>query len=53
MRRGGRNRDGATGGEKPLRAADQPEPDRQAIDTILKLTIRLELLWIVLLGLTQ
>ena len=53
VRLGGRNRYGATWVEKPLLAADQPEPDRQAIDTILKLTIRLELLWIVLLGLTQ
>ena len=50
---GGRNRYGATWVEKPLLAADQPEPNRQAIETILKLTIRLQLLWIVLLGLTQ
>ena len=53
VRLGGRNRYGANWVEKPLLAADQPEPDRQAIETILKLTIRLELLWIVLLGLTQ
>jgi adenosylcobinamide-phosphate synthase len=39
--------------EKPLLAADQPEPDRQSIQTILSLTVRLELFWIVLLGLTQ
>ena len=53
VRLGGRNRYGATWVEKPLLAADQPEPNRQAIKTILKLTIRLQLLWIVLLGLTQ
>ena len=53
VRLGGRNLYGATWVEKPLLAADQPEPDRQAIETILSLTIRLELLWIVLLGLTQ
>ncbi len=50
---GGRNRYGTTWVEKPLLAADQPEPDHQAIQTILSLTIRLELLWIVMLGLTQ
>ena len=42
---------GGTAGQwvKTLLAADQPEPDRQAIEKILSLTIRLEL-WIVLLG---
>ena len=53
VRLGGRNRYGATWVEKPLLAADRPEPDRQAIQRILSLTIRLELLWIVLLGLIQ
>ena len=53
VRLGGRNRYVATWVEKPLLAADQPEPDRQSIQTILSLTVRLELLWIVLLGLTQ
>ena len=53
VRLGGCNRYGASLVEKPLLAADQPEPDRQSIQTILSLTVRLELFWIMLLGLTQ
>ena len=53
VRLGGCNRYGASLVEKPLLAADQPEPDRQSIQNILSLTVRLELFWIMLLGLTQ
>ena len=53
VRLGGCNRYGASLVEKPLLAADQPEPDRQSIQTILSLTVRLELFWIMLMGLTQ
>ena len=46
---GGRNRYGEQWIDKPLLAADQPEADRTDVVLILRLTSRLESLWLLLL----
>ena len=46
---GGRNRYGNTWLEKPMLAAGEPSVSREAISTILRLTQRLEVLWVLML----
>ena len=46
---GGRNRYGNTWLEKPMLASGEPSVSREAISTILRLTQRLEVLWVLML----
>ena len=49
---GGRNRYGNQWVDKPLLAAGQPEPDASAVHRILQLSLKLEIAWLAVAGLT-